>query len=164
MHTTAMLFSRFTARIKRIAHKISTLAQSVIFRPHCESVHTGNTALSMRCRINRKTLLSQCFQQERKVQRAVGVPRRPCRLPLKKTIHNLRGLLSTLCGVLIRLACAELRPGRSKTYSPAWFRLRLAHKLEGRYGRTRPKRNAWPVHILAALIFRASFDRSGRDG
>src|SRR5205807_3982934 len=97
MHTTAMLFHRFTARIKRMAHKISTLAQSAILPPHCESVHTGNTALSMRCGINRKTLLSQCFQQERKVQRAVGVPRRPRGLPVKKNpIHNLRGLYSTL--------------------------------------------------------------------
>src|SRR5579864_2543327 len=78
--------------------------------------------------------------------------------------RKARGLPVKKREILIRLACAELRPVRSRTYPPAWFRLRLAHKPEGRYGRRRPRRNAWPVHIRAALIFRASFDRSGRDG
>ena len=158
-----MLFHRFTARIKRMAHKISTLAQPAIFRPHCESVHTGNTALSMRCGINRNTLLSQCFQQERKSSAQLDFQEDAWVACQKKPFIICEGCLDA-CGILIRLACAELRPVRSRTYPPAWFRLRLAHKLEGRYGRRRPKRNAWPVHILAALIFRASFDRSGRDG
>src|SRR6516225_8368352 len=133
-----MLFHRFMARIKRMAHKISSLVQSTIFCPRCESVHTGNTALSMQCAINRKTLLSQCFQQERKVQCAVGLPRRPAGCLSKENgsqSESRARVALDACEILIRLACAELQPGWSRTCSRAWFHLRLAHKLEGRCGR-----------------------------
>jgi hypothetical protein len=164
MHTTAMLLHRFTARIKGMTHKIQRLCnlpcsalsanQSIQETLHCQcdaeltERHCSYSASSK----GEKSSAQLEFQED------------PWGCLSKQTIHNLRGLCSTLVEILIRLACAELRHVRSRTYPPAWFRLRLAHKLEGRYGRRRPKRNAWPVHILAALIFRASFDRSVRGG
>src|ERR1700757_3834923 len=102
--------------------------QSIQETLHCQSEGINRKHCSHRASSNREKSSAQLeFQED------------PVGCLSKKPFIICEACTRTL--VDVRLACAELRPVRSRTYSPAWFRLRLAHKLEERYGRRRPKRN-----------------------
>src|ERR1700756_1753107 len=109
-------FTGFTARIKKDGTQISTLAESIMLSPQCESVHTGNTALSKRCGINRKHCSHRASSNREKSSAQLEFQEDPVGCLSKKPFIICEACTRTL--VDVRLACAELRSVRSRTYSP----------------------------------------------